>query len=40
MRLPLGCKDWMYAGLVRQLHDPLFFHEVEALASADDPLVR
>ncbi|MEU8217221.1 hypothetical protein AB0C47_15745 [Micromonospora taraxaci] len=40
LRRPYRCKDWMYACLVRHLDDPLFFHGVEMLASADDPSVR
>ncbi|MFG2007828.1 hypothetical protein ACGFNF_01990 [Micromonospora sp. NPDC048868] len=40
LRRPYRCKDWLYASLVRQLHDSPFLHEVGMLTSADDPLVR
>lgn len=40
LRRPYRRKDWAYACLVRHLDDPLFLHEVEMLASADDPAVR
>ncbi|SBV24777.1 hypothetical protein GA0070620_0218 [Micromonospora krabiensis] len=37
---PYRCKDWLYAGLVRHLHDSPFLPEVEMLTLADDPLVQ
>ncbi|MFG2109805.1 hypothetical protein [Micromonospora chersina] len=40
LRRPYRCKDWAYACLVRHLDDPPFLHEVEMLASADDPAVQ
>ncbi|MGC4791233.1 hypothetical protein ACLQ22_25800 [Micromonospora sp. DT178] len=40
LRRPYRCKDWLYASLVRHLHDSLFLHAVEMLTSADDPLVQ
>lgn len=37
---PYRCKDWMYAGLVRHLHTAPFAARIEALADAEDPLIR
>jgi hypothetical protein len=37
---PYRCKDWMYARLVRHVLDVPFVSRIEALLSAEDPLVR
>lgn len=37
---PYPCKDWMYAGLVHHLHNAPFTARIEALADAEDPLIR
>lgn len=40
LQSPYRCKDWMYAGLVRHLHDERFTARIAALADAKDPLTR
>jgi hypothetical protein len=37
---PYRCKDWMYAPLVRHVLDAPFVGRLQALLTADDPLIR
>jgi hypothetical protein len=40
LKRPYRCKDWMYARLVRHVVDKPFTSKIEALLSAEDPLIR